>query len=132
MELFFCLVLPAILVIVFVVWLVRRKPAAGDTASQLMTPAALIESNAFGGVVEQMLDQWVDQGRLPREAAEQVLALLREDRAMRAQPAATPPAAVPPLQTAVAPAAARPPFQPSAAAPAAASVEAAPTPQGAR
>src|SRR5215468_5206566 len=105
MELFFCLVLPAILVIAFVVWLVRRKPAAGDTASQLITPAALIESNVFGDTVEQVFDGWVAQGRLPRETAEQVLALLHEDRAMRAQPAAAPPAAEPPLQTAVAPAA---------------------------
>jgi hypothetical protein len=133
MELFFCLVLPVILVIAFVVWLVRRKPATDGTAPQLITPAALLESNAFGGALEQVLDRWVAQGRLPRETAAQVLALLHEDRVARVQPAAAPSAfqaAESPLQGAAPPPMAPAQFQAAAATPATVSTQAALEPPG--
>src|SRR5262245_16514670 len=76
---FCCPLLLLLLLIAGVVWLVRRQPSQ---AAPLTPPANAM----FDTQLERLLDGWVGQGRLSREAADQVLALLHEDRARQSQP----------------------------------------------
>src|SRR5215510_13786454 len=83
MELFFCVAIPLLLLFLIlgaVAWFARRRPSPDHAKAPNWT------DDAFRDTLVRMRGTWVSQGRLPRESAAQVLALLREDHAQTAQP----------------------------------------------
>jgi hypothetical protein len=118
MELFFCVVLPLLLLTLgAVAWFTRQRPGPNQAEAPDWS------DDAFRDTLARLLGNWVSQGRLPRESAAQVLALLREDRAQAAQLIPAPPApAAPAIAATPAPAIAATPAPAIAATPAPASM----------
>src|SRR5215213_4894403 len=77
--LLFCIVAPIALVIAVIVWIVRKVsgPSPAPAAAPIRAPL-----DEF----EQLVQRWVAQGRLAREVAAQVQALIAEERFAQVQP----------------------------------------------